>query len=98
MTDTNQAADVPLETFQAYMWDDLVALFPEDFVEHANDTIGASSKVSFGDAEHTLIKGTLALRILYDAWETYDGDADDDAGKVFSRLPSLVNSLVALRG
>jgi hypothetical protein len=98
MTDTNQAADVPLETFQAYMWDDLVALFPEDFAEEANEAIGNSNKVSFGDAEYTLIKGTLALRILYDAWEDYDGADSDDVGKVFARLPSLVNALVALRG
>lgn len=81
-----------------YMWDDLVALFPEDFVEEANDTIGASNKVSFGDAEYTIIKGTLAERILFDAWDAWDGAEEHDRNEVFNRLPSLINALVALRG
>jgi hypothetical protein len=82
----------------AYMWDDIVDLFPEDFAEEANDTIGNSNKVSFGDAEYTLIKGTLALRILYDAWSMWNGSEEHDRNEVFARLPSLVNALVALRG
>ena len=81
----------------AYMWDDLVALFPEDFADVASDAL-AGSAVSFGDAEYTIIKGTLAQRILFDAWDAWDGAEEHDRNEVFNRLPSLINALVALRG
>jgi|GEM_PF-5311187 len=50
-----------------YMWDDIVDLFPEGFADVACEALENSNKVSFGDAEYTIIKGTLAQRILFDA-------------------------------
>ena len=82
----------------AYMWDDLVALFPEDFAEVANTALGDTDRVSFGDAEYTIIQGIHAERILYYAWDTWDGAEEHDRNEVFARLPSLINALVALRG
>ena len=79
------------------MWDDLVALFPEDFAEVASDAF-YDYEVSFGDAEYTIFKGTLAERILFDAWDAWDGAEEHDRNEVFARLPSLINALVALRG
>lgn len=82
----------------AYMWDDIVDLFPEDFAGVAYAIINDGSAVSFGDAEYTIIEGTLATRILFDAWDGWDGAEEHDRNEVFNRLPSLVNALVALRG
>lgn len=84
-------------TFVAYEWYDLLSLFPEGFEERANERM-ANKGPSYGDAEATLIKGTLAERVLHDAWSSWDGAAGHDRREVFSRLPSLVNALVALNG
>ena len=85
-------------TFVAYEWNDLLRALPDDFADLAYEVLGASSKVTFGDAEHTLIKGTLAMRILFDAWDEWDGAEEHDRNEVFARLPSLINALVALNG
>ena len=86
-------------TFTAYEWNDLLSVFPEGYADHAYETLETSSDVSFGDAEATLIKGTLAERILHRAWDTWeDGPEGLDRREVFSRLPSLVNALVSLNG
>lgn len=85
-------------TFTAYEWNDLLSVFPEGFADYATDMMGEKGP-AFGDAEHTLIKGTLAERILHRAWDTWeDGPEGHDRREVFSRLPSLVNALVALNG
>lgn len=90
----------PIQIVQipVYMWDDLVDLLPEGFADVAHDALGDSDRVSFGDAEYTVIKGTLAQRILFDAWDGWDGAEDHDRTEVFGRLPSLINAHVALRG
>jgi hypothetical protein len=85
-------------TFVAYEWNDLLSVFPDDFADHAYETLETSGKVTFGDAEHTLIKGTRAERILYDAWDDWDGAEEHSRREVFARLPSLINALVALNG
>ena len=93
--------DIKPQTFTAFMWNDLLKVFPADFADHAYEELetGANS-VSYGDAQCTLIKGTEAERILYDAWETWDGvtEKDDVRGSYFAKLPSLINALVALNG
>ena len=81
----------------AYMWDDLVHLFPEGFADVANERM-TNKGPSFGDAEYTIFNGTLAERILFDAWDAWDGAEEHDRNEVFNRLPSLINALVALRG
>lgn len=88
-------------TFTAYEWNDLLSVFPEGYADHAYETLETSGDVSFGDAEATLIKGTLAERILHRAWDSWDGITSGPVlsrHEVFSRLPSLVNALVALNG
>jgi hypothetical protein len=94
--DTTQP--VQIVHIPAYMWDDIVDLFPEDFANVASDALGDSDMDAFGDAEYTIIKGTLATRILFDAWDGWDGAEEHDRNEVFARLPSLINALVALRG
>lgn len=85
-----------LQAFQAYIWDELVALFPADFAEEANETLGASNKVTFGDAEWTLVDGELAEELLLRAWDNWS--AEYGAGGAAPALPRLAGSLVALRG
>lgn len=87
-------------TFVAYEWNDLLSVFPDDFADHAYEVLETSGDmyVTFGDAEHTLIKGTLATRVLFDAWDDWDGAEEHNRNEVFNRLPSLINALVALNG
>jgi hypothetical protein len=82
-------------TFVAYEWYDLLSLFPEGFEDHVRRVSGGDD---YGDAEATLIKGTRAERILYDAWDSWRGAEEHSRREVFARLPSLINALVALDG
>jgi hypothetical protein len=84
-------------TFVAYEWYDLLSLFPEGFEDHARERMNNKGP-SYGDAEATLIKGTRAERILYDAWDSWDGAEEHNRREVFARLPSLIDALVALDG
>ena len=92
MTDTNNT--IPSESFEAYMWDDLLEVFPQEVQEAASQR--RDNDVSWGDAEYTLIKGHVVERILYDAWEEVMGAIDREP--TFARLPSLIGKLVAIRG
>ena len=92
MTDTNST--IPSESFEAYMWDDLIEVFPQEVQEAAERILNET--VSWGDAEYTLIKGSAVERILYDAWEEVQGAID--RAPTFARLPSLIGNLVALCG
>ena len=65
MTDTNST--IPSESFEAYMWDDLLEVFPQEVQEAAS--ILGDNAFTYGDAEYTLIKGSVVERILYDAWD-----------------------------
>ena len=94
MTDTN--SKIPSESFEAYMWDDLLEVFPQE-VQEAASILGDNS-FSYGDAEYTLIKGTVVERILYDAWDEVLGSHCSARAPTFARLPSLIGKLVAIRG
>ena len=82
-------------TYVAYEWYDLLRLFPEGFEDHACERMDETGP-SYGDAEATLIEGTLAERILYDAWDSWDGAEEHSRLEVFARLPALVDALVAI--
>jgi hypothetical protein len=94
MTDTNNT--IPSESFEAYMWDDLIEMFPQEVQEAASQR--RDNDVSWGDAEYTLIKGHVVERILYDAWDDVVGSDSPDRAPTFARLPSLIGKLVALCG
>lgn len=94
MTDTNNT--IPSESFEAYMWDDLLEVFPQEVQEAAS--ILGDNAFTYGDAEYTLIKGHVVERILYDAWDDVVGSDSPDRAPTFARLPSLIGKLVALCG
>lgn len=90
-------------TFTAYRWVDLLSVFPEAFAEHANVYLSESGDISYGNNDTTLIRGTTAERILYDAWESWDYRGTDLVHQAprrsfFALLPSLINALVAVDG
>lgn len=94
MTDTNNT--IPSESFEAYMWDDLLEVFPQEVQEAAS--ILGDNAFTYGDAEYTLIKGSVVERILYNAWDEVEGSDSPVRASTFARLPSLVGKLVAIRG
>jgi len=94
MTDTNST--IPSESFEAYMWDDLLEVFPQE-VQEAASTLGDNA-FTYGDAEYTLIKGSVVERILYNAWDEVEGSDSPARASTFARLPSLIGKLVAIRG
>lgn len=94
MTDTNNT--IPSESFEAYMWDDLLEVFPQEVQEAAS--ILGDNAFTYGDAEYTLIKGSVVERILYNAWDEVEGSDSPGRASTFARLPSLVGKLVAIRG
>ena len=86
-------------TYEAYAWEDLVAVFPKAFHNVAHDFLCAQDSITFGDAEYTLIHGTMAYAILEDAWHEWPDNADYNADEFFNKLPDLTDgSLVALLG
>jgi hypothetical protein len=95
MTDTNNT--IPSESFEAYMWDDLLEVFPQEVQEAASQRRD-NSNFAWGGAEYTLIKGHVVERILYDAWDDVVGSDSPDRAPTFARLPSLIGKLVALCG
>ena len=94
MTDTNST--IPSESFEAYMWDDLLEVFPQEVQEAAS--ILGDNAFTYGDAEYTLIKGSVVERILYNAWDEVEGSDSPDRASTFARLPCLIGKLVAIRG
>jgi len=94
MTDTNNT--IPSESFEAYMWDDLLEVFPQEVQEAAS--ILGDNAFTYGDAEYTLIKGSVVERILYNAWDEVEGSDSPARASTFARLPSLIGKLVAIRG
>lgn len=98
MSETTKKSSITLTTFHAYEWEDLLNVFPGDFPAHANECVGASNKVSFGDAEWTLIEGSIALSILIDAWYSWDENENHEIEPIQELLPDLNGALVALRG
>ena len=97
----NTNSTIPVENFGAYLWDDLIEDFPVSVQERAQQLL--LEVVTFGDAEWTLIKGSLAERLLYDAWSEIvpEGeDRDESWCSMSAHLPSLIapGTLVAVRG
>ena len=85
--------------YEAYAWEDLVAVFPKEFHGIAQDFLCEQGGITFGDAEYTLISGNLAYAILEDAWYAWPDNTNYDSDEVFNKLPSLTGgSLVALLG
>lgn len=72
-----------LETvnLEAFVANDILALFPEGFKESFWDG-GFLNDVSFGDAEYTIISGPSFISALRSCWD--DGDWATDA--VWDRL------------
>jgi len=99
MNNTNST--IPVENFGAYMWDDLLEVFPVEVQERAQELL--LNAVTFGDAEWTLVKGSRVDRIFHDAWSYIvdKGEAGTEERRAaFARLPSLISpgTLVAVRG
>jgi hypothetical protein len=87
---------VPKVNIEVYMFHDIVDRLPDDIYNIVDNTI--DNKVSYGDAEYTIIKGTFLERIIHDAFES-SGDYSDDAKmEILKKIPSLVNALIAING
>ena len=85
--------------YEAYAWEDLVAVFPKEFHGMAQDFLCYQDSITFGDAEYTLIHGSLAYALLDDAWDEWPDHSEYNKDDFFTKLPALTDgSLVALLG
>lgn len=99
-----------LVNLSVYMFEDLLDLLDKDHA-YAASALLQNSDISFGDAEYTLVRGTLIERLLYDAYDDAHVDRDDGGEEFLAAraaamavLPSLLQSpgsdpvLVAING
>jgi hypothetical protein len=87
---------VPRVNIEVYIYNDISDQLPDDIRKLVDDTI--DNKVSFGDAEYTIIKGTFLERIIHDAFESSGDYSDERKMEILRDIPSLINALVAING
>ena len=87
---------IPKVNIEVYMLHDIVDRLPDDIYNIVDNTI--DNKVSYGDAEYTIIKGAFLEDVIHDAFKE-SGDYSDDAKmEIMKKIPSLVNALIAING
>jgi hypothetical protein len=87
---------VPKVNIEVYMLHDIVDRLPDDIYNIVDDAI--DNKVSFGDAEYTIIKGSFLERIIHDAFESSGDYSNESKAEILREIPSLVNALIAING
>jgi hypothetical protein len=87
---------VPRVSIEVYIYNDISDQLPDDIRKLVDDTI--DNKVSFGDAEYTIIKGTFLERIIHDAFESSGDYSDERKAEILKDIPSLINALIAING
>ena len=89
---------IEADTLEVYHLDDILGLFPGEFEAPFMERLGQD--VTFGDAQYTLVKGSLIDRMLHDEWDEGDWATDAMKARVWSEWPRLFNPgvLVAVRG
>ncbi len=87
---------VPKVSIEVYMLHDILDRLPDDIYNIVDDSI--DNKVSYGDAEYTIIKGTFLERIIHDAFESSGDYSDERKAEILKDIPSLINALIAING